>query len=277
LLELDDYSIPASFLSEIRAYGYLIQCGVDVAAIPETDTSTPDFEVTHKDEKVYIEVCAKHYDDDESASLEAFNSQTPVPGKGGVEVREHVSTPFGKPAPTENVAENAISRLAAVKQSESQFSDTEPSILWIDFQDELWNPVLKPDSAFSLRTWRHGLWAGEIWYAFFGFPDAPIFAGETQQLQAPRKLVRMRHNGRFRHERTRVDAAVLSFQDATISIENPYTSKPVPDWFWVNFLSVPTYSIEHSCVNWPDRQLADVVAAQSQKIVQLGKLQWYGW
>ncbi len=206
LLDVDDYSSPSSFLAEVRTYGYLLLAGFDVNGITETSKPTPDFCIIFKDDSVRVEVNAKQYSKDESDALDEFNNGSDEPLQSGVNIREHVITPFGKPTPDENVTENAISRLAQIKQQEYQFSETEPSVLWIDFQDELWDIVLKPDSIHPLRSWQNGLYAGEIWFSLFGFNGAPIFAGETSKLRRRKEVVTMRHDGRFINRSTKIDA-----------------------------------------------------------------------
>jgi len=191
-------------------------------------------------------------------------------------VGEHTTTPFGQPKKGENVTENAISKLTALKQEELQFSEELPSILWVDFQDELWDIVLHSDSVFPIRTWRGELYSGEIWYAFYGFKEAPIFEGETTELRQSKRRVRMRHDGRFRMK-TKVDAVIFSFKDSTIAIENPFSSKPVPDWFWEQALNLPRFEMENSMLNWPTHDLNVEIDRMKRVIEAIDKLDLYRW
>ena len=278
LLETTDYSTSSATIGELRAYGMLLEGMTGtVDAIRGHGETSPDFAVHDCNQKVVIEVHSKQYESHESISLEEFNNaEVDYPLPGETTVREHEIVPFGTPKKGENVTENVISKLTAVKQDENQFSTKEPSLLWIDFQDELWDMALKFDSTLPIRTWNGQLYSGEIWYAMYGFEGAPIFEGETTELRSVRNIIRMRHNGRFRLK-TKIDAVVFSFPRSTIVLENPYTEKQVPDWFWKQFMHIPWFQYEYSWLNWPDNNLVKSIKIEIEKIRSLDSLQLYRW
>lgn len=277
LTDINQFSASSSALGEIRAYGYLLDTSLDVSSIPETDFSTPDFKVICDNEQVIIEVHSKQYDSGEESELEVFNlTPIEVTTDKRLNIREHVVTPFGKPKVNENVSENVISKLAQIKQRETQFSPTSPSILWLDFQDEMWDLVFKPDSINPINTWNGDLYAGVIWYAFYGFLEAPIFEMHSTEERAVRDIIKMRHNGRFRMK-TKIDGVVFSFPRSTFAIENPYSQKPIPNWFWTDFLQVPWFQLEYSRLNWPDKSLLELIELETERIRTFGKLPLYKW
>ncbi len=279
ITEIFDYSTSSSFLAEIRTYGILIENHFNIKSIDETDESTPDFEILNdlKNERIIVEVNAKQYTKAESQALHDFHDRKRRPPlQPGVNVDEHVVTPFGKPRKNENVTENVISRLCSIKQEEKQFSKEEPSILWVDFQDELWDITLKPDSVLPIRSWNGGLYSGEIWYSLFGYKDAPIFEGETTKLRHKRETIRMRHDGRFRNGSI-VDAVIYSFLGKIIAIENPYSQKSLPEWFWYKFIGIRNFQFELSLLNWPDNKLDKQIENQKIKLDKLGEQEWHSW
>jgi hypothetical protein len=140
LLNINDYSNSSGALGEIRAFGYILEAGISVKPISENGA---DFWVEDNQEKVLIEVHSKQFHDRESESLENFyndlrNEMTNSDRNTGWVIAEHETVPFGRPQEGENVTENAISKLCAIKQREHQMSTNYTSILWLDFQDEVW-------------------------------------------------------------------------------------------------------------------------------------------
>lgn len=279
LTDTDQFSASSSVLGEIRAYGYLLDTLLQVKPMPETDTSTPDFRVIcdDNDEEVIIEVHSKQYDGNEESALEKFNTESiSIDPNKRIAIREHVVTPFGKPRINENVSENVISRLAKIKQTETQFSVTLPSVLWLDFQDDMWKLAINADGINPIHTWNSEIYVGVIWYAFYGFKDAPIFEGHSTKKRAVRDIIQMRHNGRFRNN-SKIDGVVFSFPRSTFAIENPYSQKPIPDWFWTELLQVPWFQLEHSRLNWPDRNLLRMIELETERIEKFARLPLYKW
>jgi len=259
LCNIDDYSAPVSALGEIRAFGYLLSANLNVAAIPESDESSPDFKVEHNNKTIIIETHCKQYDSREARALADFNNESiQYPERGGVIVREHGVTPFGRPGREENVAENVISRLTQIKQEEHQFNTKDHCILWLDFQDTVWYLTMNKDRACPINTFRGELYAGEIWYSLYGYPGLPIFEGETPGLRGIRHTVRMRHKGRFSNN-SKIDAIVYSFPRSTIVFENIFSKKPIPFWFWELFVNVPWFQYEYSRMNWPANKLRKAI------------------
>jgi hypothetical protein len=177
LRNVTDCTEAATALAEIRAYAALLGCGFDVKPIPEGKRATPDFHIQLQSRRpVEVEVYARQLHGAEAKALQRFHEQVPsqMP-QSGVFIREHAITPFGKPGPGESATENVISKLAGAKQTESQFSDSVSSILWLDFQDEPLRPFPLEAATQPVSEDRTGFFFGPLWYAFYGQKSLPIF------------------------------------------------------------------------------------------------------
>ena len=269
LSAIDDYSTASAAIGEIRAYGYLIGAGFQVAPItPSKNDNTPDFVIKNSEgEEIEVEVNSKQYSEDESLELEKFNSQTNSAQHSSTTIREHVVTPFGKPKPGENVTENVISKLTAIKQNEKQFSPDKPSILWLDFQDELWTLGLKVDSTQPIRTWREEFYSGELWYAFYGKKGLTIFEQSSVEPRIKSNIT-MRHEGRYRYD-SKIDATIISLPEHTVILENPFSKNKLPNWFWDSAVFINRLNFENSWTNWPENRLKERIETEEDRIKEL--------
>lgn len=176
-----DLQDSAAALSELRAYGALLEAGFTVTPVPtDPKLRTPDFVVSDGADSAEVEVHAKHFYELTENELQAHrkwvSEQPRIPG---VASYVHVVQPFGKPVPgkpNDATTTNAISRICAIKQSEKQFGGHKPTVLWMDFQDlysldmsmtvEQFQPVI---------SWNEHLTSGALWYAFLRLERCPCF------------------------------------------------------------------------------------------------------
>lgn len=274
LLNIDDYSTSSGALGEIRALGYILEAGISVKPISGNGA---DFWVEDNQEKILIEVHSKQLHRQQSESLEKFyndlrNEITKSDRKTGWVIGEHNTVPFGKPQKHENVAENAISKLSAIKPTEHQMSTNSTSILWLDFQDEVWDLLDTVDRVLPIRTWNGAFYSGELWYAFYGWKDAPIF--EEFRFDLPSFLcqqVKMRHEGRFRNS-TKLDAVIISFSRNTLILENPFSEKAIKPSLWKKLVFLPWFNFEYSYTNWPVADLIHRLDLDKQKLIALSNV-----
>ena len=275
LLNIDDYSTSSGALGEIRAFGAILEAGISVEPIIENGA---DFWVEDNQEKVFIEVHSKQLHDKESESLEKFyndlrNERTESDRNTGWVIAEHRTVPYGKPQEGENVTENAISKLCAIKQKEHQMSTNDTSILWLDFQDEVWEVLDTVDRVLPVRTCYKAFYSGELWYAFYGWKDAPIF----QDFSLDRLLndeKKMRHPGRFRNytKPTKLDAVIISFSRNTVILENPFSKKAIKPSLWKKLTLLPWFNFEYSYTNWPAMNLIQRIELEEEKLKKLIEL-----
>jgi hypothetical protein len=253
-----DYKEAATALAEIRAYAALLGCGFDVKPIPKGKRATPDFHA-QLDSSTYVEVevYAKQLNGAEAEALQRFHEEVPsqMP-QSGIYIREHTSKPFGEPGPGESTTENVISKLASAKQRESQFSDSMPSILWLDFQDEPLRLFPLEAATQPVSKDRTGFFSGPLWYAFYGQKSLPIFerfqprGWEFADELCP-GCVTMRHEGRFRRA-TRVDAVVAYGTRLTAVLENPWSRNPLTDEYRQALQGVSAFAGTSSWLAAPD-------------------------
>lgn len=272
LLNIDDYSTSSGALGEIRAFGSILQAGISVKPISRNGA---DFLVEDNQEKVLIEVHSKQLHDKESESLEKFykglrNEMTKIDRKTGWVIGEHKTVPFGKPQKHENVTENAISKLCAIKQKEHQMSTDYTSIIWLDFQDEVWDLLDTVDRVLPVRTWNRAFYSGELWYAFYGWEDAPIFEHFRLDMLLG-DVVKMRHPGRFRNS-TKLDAVIISFSRNTVILENPFSKKAIKPSLWKKLIFLPWFNFEYSYTNWPAMNLRQRIELEQEKLIELSSI-----
>ena len=276
LLNIDDYSNSSGALGEIRAFGYILEAGISVEPITQNGA---DFCVEDNQEKVWIEVHSKQFHDKESESLEKFyndlrKEMTKSDRKTGSVIGEHRTVPYGKPEKKdENVTANAISKLCAIKQREHQMSTNDTSILWLDFQDEVWEVLDKVERVLPVRTGNGAFDSGELWYAFYGWKDAPIF----QDFSLDRLLndeKKMGHPGRFRNSTkpTKLDAVIISFSRNTVILENPFSKKAIKPSLWKKLTLLPWFNFEYSYTNWPAMNLRQRIELEEEKLKKLIEL-----
>lgn len=271
-----DYKEAATALAEIRAYAALLGCGFDVKPIPKGKRATPDFHA-QVDSSTYVEVevYTRQLDDVEAKALQRFHEEVPsqMP-RSGVGIRDHTITPFRKPGSGESTTENVISKLASAKQTESQFSDSVPSILWLDFQDEPLRLFPLEVAAQPVSKNRTGFFSGPLWYAFYGQKSLPIFerfqprGWEFADEFCP-GCVTMRHEGRFRRA-TRVDAVVAYGTRLTAVLENPWSRTPLTDEYRQALQGVAAFAGTSSWLAVPDpHRLAGEIQWHVARIMDL--------
>ncbi|MCB2141365.1 hypothetical protein KQH29_00315 [bacterium] len=273
-----NYEEVAGALGEIRAYGYMLEAGIIVEPVHESDESTPDFEIEEK--SAQVEVNTKQMHEATARELDRFNQGQPGSEDESFKFlrdkereiggRIIVIDPCGRPEPGENVAENVISKICGIKARETQFSDTRPSILWLDFQGEHWHLHNMVDQVNPINTWNGEFYAGAVWYGLYGWKGAPIFEHASPDWQPPTSIVAMRHDGRFRAG-TKVDAVVLSCPRHTVVLENPFSVKPISSELWTKTICLPWFRYEASYPRWPSDDLAQVIELQKERIESLSQ------
>jgi hypothetical protein len=272
LSNLHDYSDASSALAEIRAYAALKHAFRNVAAIATSRSRrTADFCVTLRaGQTVYVEVQAKQWDQKEAAALGNFYATPPPPPpqRPGVSSKSHVAAPFGPAAYKstlghyERVTEQVVSRVCAIKSADAQLSRKSPSILWLDFQDQIWEPLHLQDHIYPVISWNGAITSGGFWNGFYGRKGLPLFENATIGLGLIGDVVRMQHDGRFfiraglmRRFANPATGIALSLPTQTVLFENPVGRLRLPDEFVLAAFEFPWFRIEHCWLEWPDRNL----------------------
>lgn len=283
LLNTKDYSDATSALAEIRAYGNLLYAGFDIKPVPTSSGSTPDFLIEAEDLQIRVEVYAKGLDGENAQELNRFHTDPLIPREAEkVAVREISVSPFGKIKKGELTTENAISRIASIKQDEKQFDATSTNILWIDLQDEIWffDGYLTSKPIFGGTTGKYR--SGYIWYAFYGEKDLPIFERASFERKTIKQGTGMQHDGRyFLREgelfKSIIDFVVVSYRRHNIILENPNRAHNFTKDTWRKLACIPCVDITNSWLDWPDENLESRIRISKEQIVAFNNEGMYSW
>lgn len=286
LCRMDDPEEASAALAELRTYGAFLEAGFKVTPILVKDDSTPDFEVNAGDGAVIVEVFAKHQDDNEAKLWEDIKSgETPEGVErhstkvNGGEITTVISEqrPGGAPdpnKPNDSVQANVISRICAAKGKEKQFPEDKPSLLWIDLRSfGAWPEAVKLEQCTPLMSGHHGLTSGALWYAFYGWKDAPIF---EEDFPLHERVVKMGHDGRFRLQgkiKSKLSGAILALPEGLVLFENPWPSHALPDRARRYAERLPCFNLGRSVCNWSPGD-AEVLAKAGRRQIEAMK-KWY--
>jgi hypothetical protein len=283
---VDDPEEASAALAELRTYGAFLEAGFKIKPIPVKDDSTPDFEVDAGDGPVIVEVFAKHQDESETELWEDIESGKTPEGVerhstkiNGGEIRTVISEqrPGGAPDPdkrNDSVQANVISRICAAKGKEKQFPTDKPSLLWIDLRSfGAWPEVVELEQCTPLMSGHHGLTSGALWYAFYGWKDAPIF---EEDFPLHERVVKMGHDGRFRlqgKKKSKLSGAILALPEGLVLFENPWPNPALPDQARRYAERLPGFNLGHSVCNWSPGD-AEVLAEAGRRQIEAMKT-WY--
>jgi hypothetical protein len=274
LLDLVDINNASSSLAEIRAYGGLLKAGFSVTPILRRDDSTPDFRIDAGDGPITVEVFAKHQDREQDDLLNVVHSndallpdgverhsQTSRHGTITTTVIEH--TPAGRPDPSkphDSIQANLISRVCAIKQDEKQIPEDRPALLVADFAHfggAVLAEFLKSGQTAPIESGHQGITSGALWYAMYGWKNAPIFE------EGSHKPVRMGHDGRFRlggKNKSKLSAVLVVLVESSVLLENPWATHKLPDRARLTFCRFPWFDLSRSIADWhsgnADQQVA---------------------
>ena len=264
LLDLKGVNNASAAMAEIRAFGGLIESGFKVEPVEETDKPTPDFVATTRDQTVAFEVAAKHQDKEQDKLREgiynAMHGNGPVPpsvehsvyqnrhGSIKISVSEH--HPGGKPnpeKPNDSAQTNFISRVCAIKGCEKQIPNDKASVLIIDFNDfgRPMAPLTLIDQTEPAIACLYGFTSGALWYAFYGWKEAPVFEGDMR--------FKMEHDGRFRlkgKQSSKLSAALIVLPEHVVCFENPSAAFPLTESTRLCLTRFPRFDLKHSVLDW---------------------------
>lgn len=111
---------------------------------------------------------------------------------------------------------------------------------------------------------RDGLTSGALWYAFYGWKDAPIF---EEDFPLRERVVPMGHDGRFRLQgpKSKLSGAILALADGLVLFENPWANHPLPDRARRLAERLPSFDLGRSIGNWSP--------GDAEELAELGRRQ----
>ena len=273
LLDGIDIKNATAALGELCCYGYLLSAfGKDcVNVIKPQSTPTPDFCVYNGNgERVYVEVNAIQINGDEYEALREFDSSKDCSTNQGIIIREHSIVPFGSKN-ANCVAENVIHRLCQIKNDEKQIDKENPSILWVDLQEQHVNALYKRSfSSCPILTSNGMIYSNELWYALYGEIGMPIYENYDPIYHDYKNVPLMQHHGRFHSNyHTKIDAVVFCFPCATIIYQNPNSYKPLPEWFLKKMFFIRWFNFQGSKTNYPSNTLVEQLSIDKSIVFSL--------
>lgn len=266
LLDCNDINNATAAMAEIRAYGGLLEAGFDVKPVRVSGQPTPEFHAMLDGQTLIVEVAAKHQDQQqdelEQAIHDALEGDAALPE--GVERRRYrgkntiidtvISTrqPGGAPDPSkphDSVQTNLISRVCAMKANETQLADDRPSVLIADFSD-FGFPAFKGliEHASPIIRGHYGFTSGALWYAMYGWRDAPVFEALLN-----RPPPRMQHEGRFsesRDPKSKLSGVLFVLPEDAVLLENPAPNHRLTRDIRLSLCTHPRFDIAHSVLDW---------------------------
>ena len=279
LLDKSDPTNAAGALAEVRAYGALLEAGLDVVPLhTEKGQPTADFRASSTDIDVIIEVHCRQLSDETQKSIDEHairqeqefqKWRTENPKGGAFMGQPHVVRPFGDPKPGRTVTARAISALCQMKGDEKQFSDRSANVLWIDLQDDYtFHGMFSEGTTSPIRSWNGKFTSGELWYALYGWTGAPIF--EHFPDVPLREPSCMEHKGRYR-QATLLSAVIATFPKATVLLEHPSPTRMLPNVFRERAMLLPRANIERSLCSFKPTLVKEAVKQQARLIIAVSK------
>lgn len=261
-----DFENASAALGEIRVLGDLVRAGFSPMPNGTASHATPDFEVTLAGAAVTLEVHTKQMNAAEAASLAEFTArQKPTVSRGGVSISEHVVVPAGAPKGGESIAENVASKFAAIKPRAKQASTIQPSILWLDLQDEAWLGVA-PRDVVPVRLGKGELTSTGLWHAFYGLNGTAILESFLPARACPINVWRQRFDGMFK-QCLAWSAIVLALPKQSIVLEHPGPTNPLGPAQRDALFTLPRFDPTHSWVDWAGR--GDLIAVVENERARL--------
>lgn len=288
LVDTTDSANASSALGEIRAYGALLETWMNITpgpAVPGSNVS-PEFEVSHGDGAVIVEVHSRQLDSDQVDVLN--NHRQELDARHAVNVQQALSSgrkgsvvttgvvevfPYGAPTPGkagDAVTTNAISRIASVKGKEHQIDPAKPFVLWLDLQDEtVWGiPVADENFSPAYSQMNEGyVDAGIFWNALYGRKGDPLLLSKGYNYDS----MPLAHEGRFyqtiKGGPSRVSAFIFSLPRATVLMENPNAPHPLPPKFRAAILKLPFFRLDISLIDWEPGVVSSLITAQRRALV----------
>lgn len=286
LIDTTEISNASGALGELRAYGALLETWMTVSPEPivQGKRVVPEFEVGAGDGLVIVEVHSRQLNSDQKVSAtkhskeltakvevaKKTNASKPIVVTDELEV-----IPFGAPdqtKPGDSVLTNVISRIASIKEDESQIDPNKPFVLWLDLQDPtVWGGLSIAEQQLAplyTETKDGEVGTGALWFALYGRKGDPMIETECFSYRVRNML----HDGRFFQttkttgKPTRISAVVYSMPRATVLMENPSAALPLPPRFRASLLRAPFFLLDRSLCEWKPGLIKARVALDHEAI-----------
>jgi hypothetical protein len=218
---VDHYHAARGALSELEAFGTILDVFSQCVPVPKTSEETPDFVIP--DDAFSVEVYRPRESETNRAKVkEDLANQSR-------DVKIAISHPLTGSAGLAFPANQIVNRILNAKRDSQQVYADLPAVLYVDVRHE-WH--LGGDDLLPYRTvFSKGQdWIGTLgaWHAFYGKTGRRTMLRDRTSLRflADSDAYEQERNGFFRTS-TRWSAALLAVRDGLVIFENPWATHPL--------------------------------------------------
>ena len=240
-------------LAEIRAYADLLMVFPSSKIETNSDKKKgPEFKISLGKSKVWVEVCSPDID---RTNLEIHEIQRGPNWKLSEQRKKVDSSKTHNSNSTKwrTTTHGEIAwKIATIKkeQEKNQASDTEYSILWLDFCDlTRWRLTLVLDEAMPLIYGGGAFTSGYLWLGFYGSECDPVF-DELKPGSSNSEIHESDLDGRFRHG-SKFDMAIISTIRRKIALANYKSIKVIPKNTMETIMQLPGFDHTFSWLEYP--------------------------
>lgn len=260
--ETDEKNLTA-VLSEIRAFGILIDIFQDTLN-PQTGKGS-DFSIGIGKESVLIDVYTPQIKAN-VAGLKFINRNRQIIST----IQEYF--PLGKPKRLgkDNIQGEAVSRLASIKEGETQFNEKSINVLWIDIINYQFKGMdILEDQYIPYISFQSHITFGAFWHAFYAKKGDKIYDQLETEYMSDEPYI-MEFNGRFQR-RTKLNFVFINSNRGMIVFENHKRKCKIKN-FYKKIFELLDFKIEYSYLNWPVPNLSKVIKISRNKGRELIKI-----
>ncbi|RZB38494.1 MAG: hypothetical protein SRB2_00242 [Desulfobacteraceae bacterium Eth-SRB2] len=236
----------SAILGEVRALGFLYDI-FDNSITPRGGKGC-DFTVDYNGKPILIEVNTP------LGATKDTNMEHENVKQNNIQMQVSEIAPMGFPKRhRDNFQGEAISKLAGIKDTETQFKAKATNILWIDLLDpHAWKLNNWKDQCEPFLIWNSTITWGAIWHSIYGKKGDKIYDRLETQCQSDKAYV-MEFGGKFQ-KKSLVDFAIITMPNCTVIFEN-YKRKQKDKELYQHLFNCSFLDLYRSWVNFPTKDL----------------------
>lgn len=272
LLENDMKNVKAT-IGEIIAYAELINAEYTVIPQPTGKAPSPEFIVKDSENNEFVvEVFSKQMC--EEATNRIGSSQKNIEQASSENCSKvftdiQVIRPYGYS--DDSVAEDAISKITAIKGGEHQSSLNKPFIVWVDIQNSSDFILGNPDFAEAITSWNGRITSGHFWYGLYGKKGLSIFNNYgIYDTLGEREFYQMKHDGRYLKSKT-ISGVFFKFEKAVIFFENPTATNKISNATRAQLTKIYGFDFGKSLIDFAENLVQEKVDTLYKEIEALAQ------
>lgn len=217
----NDLTAAGGALSELEAFGTILEICETCVPVPEAKTPTPDFRVPGL---FAVEIYRPRESEPNKDNVQAELASQKGPVKIALSFPITGSDGLSRDFPASKVIDRIVSAKRASKQTLGA-----PGVLYVDLRHE-WNVESELLQPFVTVASKGEYWIGTFgaWHAFYGVPNRNTLLKERATLRFLDEgdVHAQLREGLFRHA-SHWAAAVLASSDGVVIFQNPWSSDPL--------------------------------------------------